>query len=158
TYVAELFSRYFTGNALRGPVDDNMLIVQFHQSYSYEDFIQGIRPGTNDIGQLQYRVRDGVFKAFCDSARSSDKPCVMVVDEINRGNISRIFGELLFLLEYREREIPLPYDHKPFSIPSNVYLIGTMNTTDRSLAQIDYALRRRFYFYRLLPVTDGRAP
>jgi 5-methylcytosine-specific restriction enzyme B len=86
---------------------------------------------------------------------------VIVIDEINRGNMSRIFGELLFLLEYRREEISLPYsrpNNPKFSIPENVYLLGTMNTTDRSLAQIDYALRRRFYFYRLLSVVDDTAP
>jgi 5-methylcytosine-specific restriction protein B len=93
--------------------------------------------------------------------RNLDKKYVVVVDEINRGNISRIFGELLFLLEYRDKQVSLPYSRPgdpKFSIPENVYLIGTMNTTDRSLAQIDYALRRRFYFYRMLPVVDGDAP
>jgi 5-methylcytosine-specific restriction endonuclease McrBC GTP-binding regulatory subunit McrB len=107
-------------------------------------------------------VKDGIFKRFCeDAARRPDRPFVIIIDEINRGNISRIFGELLYLLEYREKEIVLPYakeDDPPFSIPRNVYMIGTMNTTDRSLAQIDYALRRRFFFYELLPVVDGKAP
>jgi len=134
------------------------MIVQFHQSYGYEDFVQGIRPKTSEQGQLTYRTEPGIFKVFCDAARKSSRPFVMVIDEINRGNISRIFGELLFLLEYRNKIVPLPYDHSDFSIPSNVYIIGTMNTTDRSLAQIDYALRRRFYFYRLLPVVNDRAP
>jgi AAA domain (dynein-related subfamily)/EVE domain len=158
TYVAELFARYFSGNRLDDTLQKNLLTIQFHQSYSYEDFIQGIRPKTTAGGQLSYQVEPGIFKAFCDEARNSEKPFVMVIDEINRGNISRIFGELLFLVEYRGKTIPLPYDRSPFSIPSNVYLIGTMNTTDRSLAQIDYALRRRFYFYRLMPVTNDRAP
>lgn len=157
TYMAELFGRYFTGNLLNGFSRSNLLTIQFHQSYGYEDFIQGIRPETNGKGQLEYHVQPGLFKAFCDEARKHTDPFVVIIDEINRGNISRIFGELLFLLEYRDKEIPLPYDHKMFSIPKNLYLIGTMNTTDRSLAQIDYALRRRFYFYRLSPVTDGRA-
>src|SRR5262249_16139149 len=127
----------------------------------YEDFVQGIRPETNPQGQLEYRVRDGIFKSLCARARQDPRPHVLVIDEINRGNISRVFGELLYLIEYRERFIALPYgerDASGISIPPNVYLIGPMNTTDRSLAQIDYALRRRFYFYRLLPVVDGRAP
>lgn len=162
TYVAELFARHFTGNALEGPHDERIVVVQFHQSYGYEDFVQGIRPETNAIGQLEYRVRDGVFKRLCDTAaRNPEENFVIVVDEINRGNISRVFGELLFLLEYRDKRVSLPYsrpDDPPFSIPKNVYMIGTMNTTDRSLAQIDYALRRRFFFYRMLPIVDGAAP
>jgi 5-methylcytosine-specific restriction protein B len=157
TYIADLFARYFSGNVLRGSVRNNLLTVQFHQSYGYEDFVQGIRPETTAKGQLEYHVKPGIFKAFCDEARKAKEPFVAIIDEINRGNISRIFGELLFLLEYRDKEIPLPYDRQMFSIPENVYLIGTMNTTDRSLAQIDYALRRRFYFYRLSPMTNGRA-
>ena len=158
TYIAELFARYLAGELLEGPATESAQTVQFHQSYSYEDFIEGIRPETNAAGQLEYHVRPGVFKNFCDAAARSGKPSVFVIDEINRGNISRILGELLFLLEYRNREILLPYDRKPFSIPRNVYIIGTMNTTDRSLAQIDYALRRRFFFYQLSPVHNGQAP
>ena len=106
TYVAQLFARYFTNNPLDESSGSNLQIVQFHQSYGYEDFIQGIRPETNASGQLAYRVRPGVFKSFCDEARKSTKPFVFIVDEINRGNISRIFGELLFLLEYRKKQIP----------------------------------------------------
>jgi MoxR-like ATPase/predicted RNA-binding protein with PUA-like domain len=158
TYVAELFARYFSGNTLDVSPKRNLLTIQFHQSFGYEDFIQGIRPETTIGGQLTYRVKQGVFKTFCDEARGGSKPFVVVIDEINRGNISRIFGELLYLLEYREKQVMLPYDGKPFSIPPNVYIIGTMNTTDRSLAQIDYALRRRFFFYRLMPVVNGEAP
>jgi hypothetical protein len=162
TFVAEKFARYFTENPLTGTSDERVEIVQFHQSYGYEDFMQGIRPETNDQGQLGYHVRPGIFMRLCDLAtRNLDKRFVIVIDEINRGNISRIFGELLFLLEYRDKSVRLPYakaDDPEFSIPENVYIIGTMNTTDRSLAQIDYALRRRFYFYRLRPVVDGRAP
>jgi 5-methylcytosine-specific restriction protein B len=162
TYVAELFARYFTDNPLEGEADDRLVVVQFHQSYGYEDFVQGIRPVTNELGQLEYRVQDGIFKRLCTRAeKDKERNYVILIDEINRGNISRIFGELLLLLEYRDRQTLLPYarpNDPLFSIPPNVYLIGTMNTTDRSLAQIDYALRRRFYFYRLSPVVDGQAP
>ncbi len=161
TFVAQKLARYFTRNQLDGPHDERMAIVQFHQSYGYEDFIQGIRPQTNQEHQIEYRVRDGVFKRLCQLAeRNPEDPFVIIIDEINRGNIARIFGELLFLLEYRDQGVTLPYAEAGdarFRIPPNVYLLGTMNTTDRSLAQIDYALRRRFYFYRLLPVTSDRA-
>jgi 5-methylcytosine-specific restriction enzyme B len=148
------------GLPLDGPTDPQVRTVQFHQSYSYEDFVEGIRPDAN-AAHLSYKVMAGIFKRLCDDARvNPDKQYVLIIDEINRGNLSRIFGELLMLLEYRDMEVELPYqvDGQRFSIPKNVHIIGTMNTTDRSLAQIDYALRRRFYFYRLMPVEGDSAP
>jgi 5-methylcytosine-specific restriction protein B len=160
TFVADKFARHFTGNPLLGPCDESVELVQFHQSYAYEDFIQGIRPETNEDGNLEYHARPGIFHRLCDVARANpQRRFVIIIDEINRANISRVFGELLLLLEYREREVQLPYSKAAeprFSIPENVYMIGTMNTTDRSLAQIDYALRRRFFFYRLMPTSDVR--
>lgn len=163
TFVADMFARYLTGNPLEGPTDERMVTVQFHQSYGYEDFVQGIRPETDpETGQLRYEVRDGVFKALCDRAAADpDRTYVVLIDEINRGNISRILGELLLVLEYREKQVRLAYsppDATPFSVPENVVVLGTMNTTDRSLTQIDYALRRRFYFYRLMPIEGNDAP
>jgi len=156
TYLAEHFGKYFAG------IDGRLELVQFHQSYGYEDFIQGIRPRTNS-GVLSYARVDGVFKRFCEAARAAGKNrrYVFIIDEINRGNVARIFGELMYCLEYRERAVALAGadDGDPsFAIPQNVYLIGTMNNTDRSLAQLDYALRRRFYFHRLTPVQAGHAP
>jgi MoxR-like ATPase len=161
TFVANKFARYFTQNGFEGDRDQRMEILQFHQSYGYEDFVQGIRPTTDPkTKQIGYSVEPGVFKRFCDVARQDpeEKEHVIILDEINRGNVARIFGELLFLLEYRAEKARLPYSGEEFSIPKNVYLIGTMNTTDRSLALIDYALRRRFYFYPLKPVADSEAP
>lgn len=164
TFVAEKFARWFTGHSLDAsvPLNEQVEIVQFHQSYGYEDFVQGIRPETNDDGQLVYRVRDGIFLTLCERARANpDTPFILIIDEINRGNISRIFGELLLLLEYRGMSARLPYgsgDSARLAIPDNLYIIGTMNTADRSLAQIDYALRRRFYFVRFMAVENGRAP
>jgi len=127
--------------------------VQFHPSYTYEEFVVGIKPITKD-GQVAFAPTDGVFKELCDRARSDpDRPHVMIVDEINRGNIPKIFGELLFALEYRNEGVRLPYltGRGAWSIPDNVYLIGTMNTADRSIALIDVALRRRFYFVEMRP-------
>jgi 5-methylcytosine-specific restriction protein B len=165
TYVADLFARWFVGLPLGGPTNARLELVQFHQSYGYEDFVQGIRPETDAAGQLRYRVRDGIFKQLCEvAAMNPDRRHVLIIDEINRGNTARIFGELLLLLEYRDKRARLPYaapesgDEGYLSIPANLYLIGTMNSTDRSLAQVDYALRRRFYFRRFLPVEDGQAP
>jgi 5-methylcytosine-specific restriction protein B len=97
---------------------------------------------------VDYPPRPGAFVRFCRRAERIDGPCVFVIDEINRGNISRIFGELLLLLEYRDEAIPLPYSGDRFRIPANVHLIGTMNTADRSIALVDFALRRRFHFFR----------
>ncbi|MBR3429242.1 MAG: AAA family ATPase [Clostridia bacterium] len=123
--------------------------VQFHQNYSYEDFIMGYKPDGAD-----FTLQTGVFYDFCEKARSdSSKDYFFIIDEINRGNMSKIFGELLQLIEsdYRGEETLLAYTHKPFSVPENLYLIGMMNTADRSLALIDYALRRRFSFFEMVP-------
>lgn len=134
--------------------DENIEMVQFHQSYSYEDFIQGIRPSDNG----NFEVRNGIFYNFCQRARRSDKPFVFIIDEINRGNLSKIFGELMMLIEADKRSkkyaIKLTYseeDDDRFYVPSNVYVIGCMNTADRSLAIVDYALRRRFAFCLIQP-------
>lgn len=162
TYIATLLARYLADDQLDGDAGERVLTVQFHQSYGYEDFVEGIRPSVTSAGQVTYEVKPGVFKAFCERAESNpDSAFVVVIDEINRGNTSRILGELLFLLEYRNRSIRLPYSGASgaaFRIPENVILLGTMNSTDRSLAQLDYALRRRFYFYKVAPVHNGMAP
>jgi 5-methylcytosine-specific restriction protein B len=128
-------------------------MIQFHQSYSYEDFIQGFRP--NQDGQ--FNLRNGIFYEFCTLAmQNENKPYVFIIDEINRGNLSKIFGEMLMLIESDKRgpdySVPLTYGNgnsDKFFIPSNIFLIGTMNTADRSLAMVDYALRRRFSFINL---------
>ena len=127
-------------------------MVQFHQSYSYENFIEGLRP--DDSGK--FRLKEGIFYKFCTKVRSdSGKNYVFIIDEINRGNLSRIFGELMLLIESDKRgseyTVPLTYSDKEFSVPENLYLIGLMNTADRSLAMVDYALRRRFRFFFLHP-------
>ena len=133
---------------------DRVEIVQFHQSYSYEDFVIGYRPGENQ----PFELSTGIFYNFCKKAEEDDEktPYFFIIDEINRGNLSKIFGELFMLVEKDKRgiEIPLLYGKRKFKIPKNVYIIGTMNTADRSLAIIDYALRRRFAFYNVAPKFD----
>ncbi len=148
TYVARRLGRWLTG--LADPPPERLTIIQFHPAYSYEEFIEGIRPESTQWGgqyHVSYPPRPGVFVRFCREAATVKGPCVFVIDEINRGNIARIFGELMLLLEYRDEAIPLPYSGSRFRIPPNVYLIGTMNTADRSIALVDFALRRRFHFF-----------
>ncbi len=132
--------------------DNNIEFVQFHQSYSYEDFVIGYRPNGNG-----FELSEGPFFLFCEKARKSNEKFFFIIDEINRGNMSKIFGELLMLIEAdkREEHAKLLYINKVFSVPENVYIIGMMNTADRSLAMIDYALRRRFSFFDLKPSYDS---
>lgn len=135
--------------------DDHIQFVQFHQNYSYEDFVEGYRPAASGFIRT-----DGIFKRFCiDAADAPDEKFFFIIDEINRGNLSKIFGELLMLIEkdYRGQAATLPYSGRSFTVPKNLYIIGMMNTADRSLAMIDYALRRRFSFVDMAPGfdTDG---
>lgn len=135
--------------------------VTFHQSFNYEDFVEGIRANTNNEN-IHYKVEPGAFKILVEKAeKNPNKPHVLIIDEINRGNTSKIFGELITLIEKSKRagasepiEVTLPYSGKPFSIPKNLYIIGTMNTADRSLALMDTALRRRFDFIEMMPDPD----
>ena len=157
TFIARRLAWCLIGRKDSEPIE----MVQFHQSYAYEDFVQGFRP--NKTGGFD--LKDGVFHRFCERARTTqDTPHVFIIDEINRGNLSRIFGELLMLIEADKRSekyaVALTYSDKPFHVPANVYILGMMNTADRSLALVDYALRRRFAFETLEPAygTDyGRA-
>lgn len=146
TLVAQVLAEHLTASG------GEWQLVQFHPSYAYEDFMEGYRPTVSDDGSVSYELREGPFRRIVDAALDDPaNPYILVVDEINRGNIPKIFGELLFLLEYRDRPIALQYSEQLFSLPPNVFVIGTMNTADRSIALVDAALRRRFYFVPFLP-------
>src|SRR5699024_7598761 len=141
TYVAKRLAY-----SMMGEKDPNrVMMVQFHQSYTYEDFIMGFRPSENG-----FELKRGAFYKFCKLAEiDSEREYFFIIDEINRGNLSKIFGELFMLIENDKRgaELQLLYTDEKFSVPSNIYIIGMMNTADRSISILDYALCRRFPFY-----------
>ena len=145
TFVARKLAACLAG------AEDRVRLVQFHPSYAYEDFVQGFRPAS-DGGPVRFTLRDGPLLAIAERARREPGTNhFLVIDEINRGNLAKVFGELYFLLEYRDEPMQLQYSDKLFSLPDNLYIIGTMNTADRSIALVDLALRRRFHFVEFHP-------
>ena len=146
TYAAREIAACLAGSTER------VRLVQFHPSYAYEDFVQGYRPILRE-GQAGFELRNGPLLDMTERAREEpDARHFLIIDEINRGNLAKVFGELYFLLEYRDEEMRLQYsDDEPFSLPENLYIIGTMNTADRSIALVDLALRRRFHFVEFHP-------
>ena len=127
-------------------------IVQFHPSYSYENFVEGFRPTLNQSGNAGFTLTSGPLRRIAKEAEdNSDATFILVIDEINRSNVAKVLGELYFLLEYRNEEVALQYSGEGFSLPENLWFIGTMNTTDRSIVLVDAALRRRFYFFGFFP-------
>ena len=148
--VGKTFAAKRLAYSIMGEKDENRIeFVQFHQNYSYEDFVMGYKPNENG-----FKLTEGIFYSFCQKAASEpERDYFFVIDEINRGNMSKIFGELLMLIEkdYRGNSMKLAYSDTPFRVPKNLHIIGMMNTADRSLAMIDYALRRRFSFFDMEP-------
>lgn len=153
THVAKLLAKLLTSGR-----DDRVRLVQFHPAYTYEEFVEGIKARTVEVNgrhEVTYPVEDGVLCQF--AAKAASRPSetfVLVIDEINRGNLPRIFGELLYLLEYREQEVVLPYSRRAFRLPANLFILGTMNAVDRSITPIDHALKRRFSFLEMPPNAD----
>ena len=148
TYIAQELAAH-----LAGP-EGRVSLVQFHPSYAYEDFVQGIRPKLLKDGQagVEFELRDGpLLVAAKQAGQEPEVNHYLIIDEINRGNLAKVFGELYFLLEYRDKDMKLQYSNEPFSLPKNLYIIGTMNTADRSISQFDLALRRRFYIVDFRP-------
>lgn len=156
TYVAQKLAQHITASE-----PDAVKLVQFHPAYSYEDFFEGYRPKKGDDGQVGFELSPGPFRRLVDAARENPGTAyVLIVDEINRANLAKVFGELYFLLEYRDEPIDLLYasgDDTGFTLPANVYIIGTMNTADRSIALVDAAMRRRFAFVPMHPSEEPTA-
>lgn len=152
--VGKTFMAKRLAYSIIGKKDQNKVkLIQFHQSYSYEDFVEGYRPADNG-----FKLEQGIFYKLCKKAEANPtENYYLIIDEINRGNLSKIFGELLMLIESDKRgeQLTLAYSEENFSVPENLYIIGLMNTADRSLALIDYALRRRFSFIRIEPAFES---
>jgi 5-methylcytosine-specific restriction enzyme B len=147
TYVARRLARFIA------PDDQHRRTIQFHPSYSYEDFVEGYRPRDGEDGSVRYELTPGPLRQLAKVAEESAEPCVLLIDEINRGNIAKVFGELYYLLEYRgdDDQIDLQYGSEPFELAENFLIVATMNTADRSIAILDAALRRRFPFVEFFP-------
>lgn len=146
TFVAKKLARVISG------APERVTVVQFHPSYAYEDFMEGYRPTLIEKRQTGFEITHGPLRQIAHKAAAApSQTFVLIIDEINRGNLAKIFGELYYLLEYRKDEIRLQYSDEPFMLPDNLRIIGTMNTADRSIALVDVALRRRFHFFRFFP-------
>ena len=155
TYSAmEMLGELFGADKWESLQGDRWDIVQFHPSYNYEDFVRGVQVKTGDDKKVAYETVNRIFGEMCERAAESGEPHALIIDEINRANVSAVLGELIYALEYRGNEVQTPYlvnGKRGIIVPENLYIIGTMNTADRTIGQIDYAVRRRFAFVQLLP-------
>lgn len=151
-------AKHLAAELAQDATDERVKLVQFHPSYAYEDFFEGYRPDTTDDGQVSFKLVAGPLRRLAEEAAkpgNEKKPYFLIIDEMNRANLAKVFGELYFLLEYRDDRIYLQYSpNEPFTLPDNLYIIGTMNTADRSIAMMDAAIRRRFSFVELHPQTE----
>jgi hypothetical protein len=150
TFVAKELARYLLDGMTDGQVNQYIEIVQFHPSYGYEDFVEGLKPVSRPDGGLEFAKVPGPIVRLANLIEQDGNPRVLIIDEINRANLPRVFGELMYLLEYRGQQLNLMYQEE-FSLPPNLYIIGTMNTADKSIKGIDLALRRRFDFFEVPP-------
>jgi MrcB-like, N-terminal domain/AAA domain (dynein-related subfamily) len=153
TFVAKELARYLLEGMTEGQVDQYIEIVQFHPSYGYEDFVEGLKPVSRPDGGLEFARVPGPIVRLANLIEQDGNPRVLIIDEMNRANLPRVFGELMYLLEYRGQHLNLMYQEE-FSLPSNLFIIGTMNTADKSIKGIDLALRRRFDFFEVPPSVE----
>jgi len=149
THSAKALARYLLAGS-GDELESRVSVVQFHPSYGYEEFVEGLRPEANDNGTVSFVRTPGMIVKLADQVRSDGKPRVLIIDEMNRANLPRVLGELMYLLEYRESSVDLLYSGS-FSLPKDLFIIGTMNTADRSTKSLDLALRRRFSFIEIPP-------
>ena len=149
TYYAKEIAKVITKH------NNNIEFVQFHPSYSYEDFVEGIFPELDESGNIRFEIKSKTFRKICDEAIEKEKlNYVLIIDEINRSDLSKVFGEIFSALEYRKEEVKLLYSQRPLIIPPNLYIIGTMNKLDKSTIDVDFALMRRFRFIEIGPDKD----
>jgi hypothetical protein len=153
TFVARELARYLLEGMTDGQVDQYIEIVQFHPSYGYEDFVEGLKPVSRTDGGLEFAKVPGPIVRIANLIEQDGNPRVLIIDEMNRANLPRVFGELMYLLEYRGQQLNLMYQEE-FSLPPNLFIIGTMNTADKSIKGIDLALRRRFDFFEVPPSVE----
>jgi hypothetical protein len=149
THIAKSLANYLLYGQTENP-KDLIKIIQFHPSYGYEEFVEGLRPIANSQGSIEFQTVPGVILQLARRIEEDGLPRVLIIDELNRANVPKVFGELMYLLEYRDDKISLQLSES-FSLPSNLYIIGTLNTADRSVQGLDLALRRRFDFFEIVP-------